>query len=82
MWRSCPFEKGRRYVVLKDISFLNHHFKKDTTVIFKDCSYGFHDGVTRFWFSHLEDDSKTDIWHVFDNEPDPAEKWSEFFTPA
>jgi len=82
MWRNCPFEKGKRYMVLKDISYLNHYLNKGAVVVFKDCSYDFHSGLTRFWFSYLDDDSKTDIWHVFDNELDPAEIWTEYFAPA
>ena len=80
MWRKCPFEVGKKYQVLKDISFLNHHFKKGTKVVFETCSYDFHRGVTMFSFSNIER-SESNIWHVFDNAPDPAESWKEFFKP-
>jgi hypothetical protein len=79
-WRSCPFEIGTRYVVLKDIEFLNHRFVKGAVVVFKDHAYDFHQGVTRYWFENA-DGSEANVWHVFDNQPDPSETWTEYFQP-
>lgn len=80
MWRNCPFEPGKQYQVIKDIDFLNHHFKKGAIVVFKDCAYDFHQGVTRYWFSD-RDGSDTNVWHVFDKDPDPSETWKDLFKP-
>lgn len=81
MWRTCPFEKGKRYRVLKDISFLNHHFRKGTIVIFKDSAYDFHQGVTRYWFEGDGSSTELNVWHIFDNEPDPAQTAKDYFEP-
>jgi hypothetical protein len=73
----CPFEVEKRYQVLKDVSFLNHHFTKGTTVVFKDCSYHFHQGLTRYWFSELIG-SESNAWHVFDNALIPLSHGKSF----
>ena len=78
---NCPFEIGKHYFVLKDISFLNHHFKKGSIVVFKNHAYDFHEGVTRYWFSNI-DDSEANIWHVFDSGTNALETWEKYFTPA
>jgi hypothetical protein len=78
---NCPFEVGKHYLVLKGISFLNHHFKEGTVVVFKDHAYDFHEGVTRFWFSNLND-SETNVWHVFDRDPDALATWKIYFAPT
>jgi hypothetical protein len=75
------FEIGKHYLVLKDISFLNHQFKKGTIVIFKDHAYDFREGVTRYWFSNL-DNPETNVWHVFDRDPKAVETWETYFAPA
>ena len=80
MPQTCPFEKGRRYKVLKDVAFLNHGFKKDTEVVFDTYAYDFHDGFTRYWFSNV-DGSESNIWHVFDRGPDSIETWTTIFEP-
>ena len=81
MWRKCPFEVGKKYKVLKSISFLNHHFKEGETVVFETCSYDFHRGVTMFSFTNT-DNSESNIWHVFDSAPDPGDLFREFFMPC
>jgi hypothetical protein len=78
--KTCPFEVGKRYVVLKDVSFLNHHFQRGSVVVFKTHAYDFHEGVTRYWFENA-DGSETNVWHDFDNKPDTSETWQQFFTP-
>jgi hypothetical protein len=78
--RTCPFESGKQYLVLKDIEFLNHRFIRGSTVSFQTDAYDAHQGVTRYWFKNVDSD-ETNIWHVFDDDPDLSETWQQFFKP-
>ena len=77
-WRTCPFEVGKKYFVILVVVFLNHHLVKGAEVVYKDQSYDFHAGLTRFWFSNA-DGSETNAWHVFDSDPDPSVTWKSYF---
>jgi hypothetical protein len=81
MSQICPFEIGKSYLVLQEISFLNHHFKRGSVVIFKAHGYDFKQGVTRYWFSNT-DGNESNAWHVFDNDRKPINDWQTYFAPA
>ena len=75
---ACPFEQGKHYSLLQDISFLNHHLRKGTEVIFKDCAYDFKAGITRYCFANLENE-ELNAWHVFDSAPQELHQWQTYF---
>jgi hypothetical protein len=78
-WRKCPFVVGKRYQLLQNICFLNHRLTKGDLVVFLRDAYDPHDGVTRFSFKHC-DSEETSSWHVWDDDPDPAENWRNYFS--
>jgi hypothetical protein len=78
MWRESPFTVGQKYLILADINFLNHQFKKGDHVVFRKCAYDPKGAVTRYSFENTE---TRDIssWHVFDGDIDPVETWTNYF---
>jgi len=75
---SCPFEQGKHYRVLQDISFQNHCFQKGADVIFKDFAYDFRAGITRYWFENTEN-GELNAWHVFDSAAGELQLWRTHF---
>jgi hypothetical protein len=75
---SCPFEKGKHYRVLQDISHLNHHLGKGDEVIFDAYGYDFKLGVTRYWFDKAEG-GESNAWHVFDSAAGELKLWRTYF---
>ena len=73
-----PFEFGRKYLVKKDYSYLNHAFRKGEEVVFVCQSYDRHAGLTRYWFESSIKKEKN-IWHVWDNATESNLHWSDFF---
>jgi hypothetical protein len=76
---SCPFEKGKHYRILQDISHLNHHLMKGSDVIFKAYGYDFKFGVKRYWFDNTEN-AESNAWHVFDSAPEELQLWQNYFS--
>ena len=77
-WRTCPFEVGRVYSVLKSFKSLDFEFVPGQKFSFVGHGYNRYDCMTIFNF-RSEKDGKPYQWWLHDDVP--LETWKEHFKP-
>jgi hypothetical protein len=77
-WRSCPFEVGRVYSVVKPFKSLRFEFVAGKKYAFVGDVYNRYDSMTIFNF-RSDEDGKNYQWWLHDEVP--LETWREYFKP-
>jgi len=80
-WRPLLFRPNTLYRVKTKISELGHQLKAGEIVELEDEGYDPHSGVTRYWL-RVRGTDRLEVWHLWDDEPNPQDIWSEMFEVA
>ena len=75
-WRKCPFIRGARYRVRKDVIRGFWVLKVDDILTYEDEDWSRIDGASIYFFRKCENQESVQWW-LYDD--DPFESWQEIF---